>query len=450
MSQIYLSPRRILSRLKTLELRVPVMNSVAYVPETGNNFNTEQDLEREAVAMLRYVGLRDCKPRCQYRKIEGNFAGFTMNNRSLQEIDITVNELYRGLPKACRAVLAHEICHKVIYLNGIDYPNPTPDQSREIEIFTDLCTIFIGLGRVVLDGYIDAGSKRLKMGYLEVDMYRQTYDIVARTTGRYIATGDADELNDPLLEDALAVWGSGDDAKKVLRDSFMKNEESLSIVNRNILLLKQILEQIYTSHGEIFRSLSREATEAGVYGEGRMRRPIALFGEVYESMFDRSQEQKFSTAQSEIYNLILSLTDEYKDIDLGALSYAELRCPNCGHTSSTKIEDRDAVVRCGSCGIYFRFCNTRLNITKMRRERAELQLSRERAENELKKARQRVADEKSALETRLQRLEADLKTAYERGLAEGHNRAKTRYDRLVADIPKWKWKMLGNTLPEEW
>lgn len=405
---IYLSPRKILSYLKDLESKIPVVNKSPYIASDSNQFQTNQDLEKEAKNILNYVGLEGCIPTCKFEKIEENVAGFTINSSSKDAIPITVSQKYIGNPKACCAILAHEICHKVIYLNGIDFKRPIPQEFNEI--FVDLCTIYIGLGKIVLDGYIAAGTNTLQMGYLQVDMYRQTYNIIAYTTKRYDTIGELTDMNDPYLEDAIGIWKNSENVQQILRDTFFKNENELAEVNRNIVLLQQILNQVFTQHGEVFRKLSKQAVDWGIFDTLQYDKPIALFSGVYESLFDHSEKEKFSLAQRAISNLILSLTDEYEAISLGALSYDSLKCPNCGYTSKTTIEDRDAIIKCPSCGIYFRFCNSHLNITKMRKLRDE-QIARKK-------------EERSKLQ----------KEAYQKGWKDG-----------VAKIPKWmRWLIRKN------
>lgn len=451
MEPIYLSPRKILSYLKDLETKVPILNEGCYLPNSQNSFISNADLELEAKSILNFVGLTECVPKCKFDKTDKGIAGFTKNNLSIYEIEITVNQDYRTNSKACCAILAHEICHKVIFLCGINFKPPMPQEYNEI--YTDLCTIYIGLGKLILDGYIDANTKDLKMGYLKRDMYRHTYNIIAKTTNKYTLTEGQDEINDPLLEEALSIWGSPEDVKSTLKKSFLDNECSLAEVNRNILLLKQILDQVFTMHGSIFRKLSNEATELGVFGEKLKNKPITLFSNIYESLFDHSEHEKFSLAQREIYNLILAITDEYKDISIGALSYNDLVCPNCGYTSKTKIEDRDTIVKCPSCNIYFRFCNTHLNITKMRQQRKKIVAEKNEEAKKIQDAQAKLKSESEDFENKKRLHSLELKNQYQKGIKEGKEQANDlnnrRYKYLISRLPKWLKLLIGKKLPSE-
>lgn len=442
MSNIYLSPRQILSYLKDLEAKVPVSNPVAYVPTDQNCFASEKDLDREAKHILEYVGLPHCVPACKFQRIDGNYAGYTVNDRSVHAIPITVNEEYRNNISACRAILAHEICHKVIYLHGIDFQKPAPQEYNEI--FTDLCTIYVGLGELVLAGYIDAGTRVLKMGYLKADMYRQAFNIVAKATGRYGYKGDTD-MNDPLLEEALAIWTTPGKMREALQKNFLKNEEAIAEVNRNILLLRQILDQVYTRHGDMLRKLSDDSVALGVFGGKSVEKPFALFSGIYEGLVGNGGKAVFSPAQTDIFNLILSLTSEYKDIDIGALDYTMLRCPACGRTSKTNIFDRDTIVKCPSCGLYFRFCNSLLNITRMRQMHAEVMAGKQREKDAIDKGKSEIARDRLKLDVQ-RKADERYKEQYREQCREQY---RQKYRNVVDSIPRWLKLLIGKRLPEE-
>ena len=447
MDEIYLSPRIILSYLKDLEEKVPVPSIIEFKADETNKFNCDADLEREAKRILEFAGLDRCVPTCKFKEIEGNISGYTVNNPSIFEIPIWVNEKHKGNQKCCRAILAHEICHKVIFLNGINFTFPAPPEYNEI--FTDLCTMYIGLGRIVLDGYINADTNQLNMGYLKPDMYRQTYHIVAKVNKKYKLSEKQDDLNDPFLQEALDAWTSPEECVRILRDDFLKKEERLSTLNRNILLLHQLLDQMYNKNGEVFRKYSKEAENLGIYGEFKYKKPLKLFGIVYERILADNEKDVVPAApneslESRINDLILTITDEYEDIRLGSLDYSTVKCPNCSHSSTTKIEDRDTVIKCKSCGIYFRFSNSHLNITKMRRSRDAINSAKEKEIKQLKDETERIAREKHRLLQKEAELDKNLKNRYEAGKSE----VAATYKNIISGLPKWLKILAGKKLPE--
>lgn len=449
MSEIYLSPRKLLSYLKDLESKVPVVNQGAYLSnDFSNSFLSDADLNREANKMLHFVGLTQCVPTCKFDSIEDGYAGYTINNHSIKEISIVVNNKYKGKYTACRAILAHEICHKVIFLNGIDFKYPVPKEF--VEIYTDLCTIYIGFGKLILDGYIDSKSDTLKMGYLKVDMYRQTFNIIAKATGKYQIDGNI-HTNDPYLDEALSIWSSVDSAKSSLREGFLNAEKRIAEMNRNILMLHQILDQVYSIHGELFRKSSNDAENLGIFANELGKKPITLFSMIYETVLEKQKEvnEAFTVAETEIYNLIMALTDEYKEIDLGALSYETLKCPNCGFESKTTIEDRDTIIRCPSCKIYFRFCNSHLNITKMRKLRSENLEQEKRRLDKIKSEIANIENEKKLIAQDKSSLKNELVKSFERGLSMGRSEKSAKYKKLLEKLPGWVKFLIGKRLPED-
>lgn len=444
MNEIYLSPRKILSYLKDLESKIPLIHSRSYPVDSDNQFATDGDICREAKKMLEYVGLFECIPTCKFEETKDSCAGYTVNNYSVKEIFIGVNRKYRNIPIACRAILAHEICHKVIFLNGINYLPPLQDYN---EIFTDLCTIYIGFGEVILKGYINK-QNTLNMGYLKPDMYRQTFNIIAKTTDKYPLSGELNNLNDPYLEDALSIWHSPEDAKKTLHEGFHSNQKKISEFNRNILLLHQILDQVYSAHGVTVRKQSKEAEKLGIFDKELSNKPITLFSIIYETLFanENKEPEVYTAAETEVNNLILALADEYHEINLGALSYDTLKCPNCGHASKTTIEDRDSIIRCSSCKTYFRFCNSHLNITKMRRLRDE-KLERERKETEKREAEIKwIEKEKSLIAEEKISLRSQLNSSYERGRSAGRNEKSEDVRQKIEALPGWLKFLIGKRL----
>ncbi|MGM9803436.1 MAG: hypothetical protein ACI308_04585 [Muribaculaceae bacterium] len=449
--KIDLSPRQILSYLTDLEVKVPIVNNKYYEPTGRNVFLSNSNLELEASQILKYVGLSECVPTCHFKELNNNDAGCTINNSSEKDIPIYVHNHFIGNAKACRAILAHEICHKVLYLNGIDYKPPFPNTYNEI--FADLCTIYIGLGKVVLDGYFEINFHTQRMGYLSPNMYLNTYSIIAHTTKRYPPEGRIDEFSDPLLEEALRLWYNTD-VQQLIRNTLIKNEEKLAELNRNILLLQQILGQIYTRHSGFFRKLSKEARNVGLFSMTPTNKPIALFSRVYESQFNHSEEGKFSIAQAEIQSLILALTDEYNDIDLGALSYDKVKCPCCGTETKTTNEDRSTLIQCSSCHTVFLICNSRLNITKMRRTRERLNAIKQKADKDLEEKSTRIELAKAALDIESARIEVakkninnKIEAARNKGYESASRLKNQQYKELIDALPKWLKLIIGNRLP---
>ncbi len=422
--KIYLSPLNILSYLCDLEKKIPNRTPQEYV-SNATCFQSDNDLNVEAKKMLEFVGLKRCEPNCTFETTHENIAGTTLNNNSLQSINISVSTTYVGNTKACLAILAHEICHKLIYLNGIDFPS-LPIYT---EIFTDLCTIYVGFGKLVVDGYITKSKDNDKnggeithfLGYLKYDMYLHALYIVYLCRGGYKNIPEIYIDDDQLLQDAVYKWKSIPNVRDYLRSRFMAEEKALSEVLRNMLLIPQIFEQVFTKHKSAFIEKSDVHKTLGTFSGDENYRSLQKFKAIYESIIKETALIECNEVSQSLDNLILTLTDKYEDIDLSALNYEKFKCPCCGKiTSINGIIDRDTIIKCKSCGVYFRFCNSYLNITKLRQER----------------------------QRQKEREEARQKENYRKAFNDGYFKTNDKYKKIIENLPWWVKLFAGSRFPK--
>lgn len=447
---IYLTPRQILAYLCDLESKVPRHTPRPYEAKGNWKFDSDRGLEREAESILSYVGLDKCTPTCSFAETPDGVAGMTHNTLSPSEITITVSEAYRGKTTACRAILAHEICHKVIFMNGIDYQYPAPEAFNDT--FVDLCTIYIGLGQTVLDGYIDDDTDTLKMGYLKPDMYRQAFKIMQSATGMYGNAGLVC-IQDPLLEDALDKWQHTQNPRETLKQTFMKEEAVVAKVNRDILLLRQILRQVYMEHGKVLRRLSETYSSFGLFDDTLAGCPLRQFRAVYETMFERADNTRADKIQESIGQLFLDLADEYAEVDINALDYTEVLCPNCGSKSRFNAVGRDTIIKCPNCGTHFCINQNALNIPALRLRRAKAAEAKAKEDEDIQRRHRDNEAERHRLENLAaqQRLEASeiREKAFNEGQDTAIKKAQERYKYYINRIPRWLRLLIGNRLPKE-
>lgn len=447
---IYLTPRQILAYLCDLEAKVPQHSWKTYTAQGDREFASESGLEREAMCILAHVGLLECTPTCSFAKTPDGVAGLTHNTTSPSEIAITISDKYRGKATACRAILAHEICHKVIFLNGIDYKYPAPDALNEI--FVDLCTIYVGLGQIVLDGYIDDDTDTLKMGYLKPDMYRQTFKIMQSATDMYGKSGLVD-ISDPLLEEALIKWQHTTNPREVLKQSFIKEEAAIAKVNRDILLLHQILRQVYMEHGKVLHDLSGTYSSLGLFDDSLTESPLHQFRAIYETMFEHTDNTRVDKMRKAINMLLLDIADEYDTINLDALDYTAVLCPNCGFKSHFNAVGRDTIIKCQSCGTHFCINQNALNIPALRLRKTKAAEAKTREAEENLRQRQDNEHERRRIENLAaqQRLKASeiREKAFNEGQDAAIKKAQERYKYYINRIPRWLRLLIGNRLPKE-
>lgn len=93
-------------------------------------------------------------------KTSNKEAGLIYSNH-LSNNTILIDEKYKNDPQILGAILAHEITHHLLYEKGIVYKD-----KLENERFTDLATVFFGLGKLLLNGY---SSNYNKIGYISYE-----------------------------------------------------------------------------------------------------------------------------------------------------------------------------------------------------------------------------------------------------------------------------------------
>lgn len=447
---IYLTPRQILAYLCDLESKVPQRNTRPYEAKGNWKFDSDRGLEREAESILSHVGLDKCTPKCSFAKTPDGVAGMTQNTPSPFEITITVSDKFRGKATACRAILAHEICHKVIFMNGIDYKYPAPEALNEI--FVDLCTIYIGLGKTVLDGYIDEDTDTLKMGYLKPDMYRQAFKIMQNATGLYDNAGLVC-ISDPLLEDAIDKWQHTQNPREALKQAFMKEEAAVAKVNRDIILLRQMLRQVYMEHGKALRDLSETYSSFGLFDDTIAGCPLRRFKALYETLFERADNTRVDKIRESINRLLLDLADEYAKGDFDALDYTEVLCPNCGNKSHFNAVGRETIIKCPSCGTHFCINQNALNIPALRLRKAKEAEAKAKEVEEIRRQRQDIEAERQRLKNLAARQRLEVSEMREKAFDEGQDaaikKARERYRYYIDRLPRWLRLLIGNRLPKE-
>ena len=95
------------------------------------------------------------------------------------------------------------------------------------EVFTDICTIYVGFGNLVLNGYITSNNKHTSyLGYLQFDVYKDVNNIMQQV----LNSRKVNELKerDLFLEDAFSMWHSNADKYRLFMDSFVDIQDEYS------------------------------------------------------------------------------------------------------------------------------------------------------------------------------------------------------------------------------
>ena len=127
------------------------------------------------------------------------------------DVFIEIDESLTRFPSAVPAALCHEVCHKWLEQKGVSLP-----VERENEILTDITAVFLGFGKIMLEGCEvsnvrtenEVGGTRtitesIKAGYIDRSQFAVAYRLVCAMRG-------------VALEDS--VHGLGADSLRALKD----------------------------------------------------------------------------------------------------------------------------------------------------------------------------------------------------------------------------------------
>ena len=145
---IQLITKEIISYLCHIEQKAPRKQFALYEtkhwiqPDTAIPLATVND---EAKNMLDFVGLHNYQTDIRFDVLNDNVGGnISLNNTKELVVHIRISSTYRNNWKATLAVLAHEICHKFLMVNGL-YCSIDVNVN---ETYVDLATMYVGFGEL--------------------------------------------------------------------------------------------------------------------------------------------------------------------------------------------------------------------------------------------------------------------------------------------------------------
>jgi len=170
------------SKLNELSVRLGIFKPNPldfYFEPTGEIYaklesGDEQDLQRVAAEIAKHLGILRA-PSVNYDwglKMEPEVAGQIRAATPIYSIRLPF--FYVGKKYALGAILAHEMTHAFLFSRGILLDDP-----HENEMLTDLAAVFIGLGKLLINGLISMTNERSKemstLGYLSPELIAYCY-----------------------------------------------------------------------------------------------------------------------------------------------------------------------------------------------------------------------------------------------------------------------------------
>lgn len=383
---INLSPRGILNNLKRIENVLKHEELCQYKPLYIDKEALLNDaiLCKEAKSMLEFVGLKNYVTDVKFDETPDGVAGniSSANNTYERAVHINVSNSYKNRWKCCIAILAHEICHKVLAVNGL-YENDTETN----ETLVDLSTIYVGFGDIILNGYVSESNQQI-IGYLTLNTYKVAHHIVSVVYAKEAVanTGLADI--DLLIDEALGYWEKAESEYSLLKDCFIEIEYQIAEFHRNITLLEQLL---ITCKQDLIHDFSRNDNlffKNLVEKDGKFRNKLTALSLLYELItkeaYPKHKNNVFLSKVTEILNTaIYDLFHYYESKHPIELKY-DFECPSCGTRmkNNDKVIDRNTILKCPNCGCHYYFFGERINFTRRQRELKEKRIKENEALDE--------------------------------------------------------------------
>lgn len=376
---IYVSPRKIINNLRLIEAKVPRQSFEIYKPsQTPSSEMTENAISKEAQIMFDFAGLTGYVVNVTYEQLPEGVGGQILLNAS-RNVEISISESYKCNWPASLAVLAHEICHKVLFVNGLNLPTTLLN-----EVYTDLTTIYIGFGQLILNGCVTQQNGTTHfLGYLTVDTYKITHLLVCAIYGEIASSQTGYATVDPFVIDALQKWESIENKGEAIGEIYIKRSRKYISFLKDIQRLEQLLKHcktsLYHQLGQLEESFFQDI--GSTWNESKNK--LAAFAIIYEQCV---WEKEMGTAElslplasvnKAVSNATYDIFIKYQEVNQFEFHNA-VSCPFCGETILGKRGDRDVYVEaCPHCGKHFVYDASPWNPTARQREINDERISRE-------------------------------------------------------------------------
>lgn len=331
-----------------------------YIPSKDFDPNDIVSIQREASSMMKFVGLHDYCALVTYEKQKVGTAGsINLNHEKEVYIDLNKNLLSkRKSREIILRVLAHEICHKLLYTNGLELSD-----TLENEICTDLAAIYVGFGQITIHGcasieknidkkHDSSDTFTYSVGYLTPKTYILAYVMMCRSYKLLNRNFAKAVDNNVLLQ---AVVSAKSEAvrfkfytKDQLKKQFFKKSCDLARIKKDIVFLETMLDDLeqkmvtaYTQLDSLYNSI--------VAGNAESYPITAMYAMKYEHT-----DNSYATLRRSLDQLIdvLAVTMGTSEKVLNEKS-RQVACPICGKKSSTPLRENEVSIRKCKCGRIF-------------------------------------------------------------------------------------------------
>ena len=373
---INLTPRKILLHLLDIEKKIQRKDFRIYIPSKIQTPSVSNEiLADEARKMMEFVGLYGYAIDVAYARTPEGTGGLCQNNGTEKIVHIQVSDAFQNNWDSSVAILAHEICHKLLFVHGLYQPIEMMN-----EVYAELSTIYFGFGEIVLNGY---SAKNHTLGYLTPNTYKVINLLVCVVSGNV----KSDVLNlqdiDPLADSAISLWESEVDKKALIRKCFLESEEQLAEYYRDINLSIQLLEQIKKeTKGDFEKYDKTYYRDLNDTTHSSLRTFLCIYDNFCERELRSERVANLSEAIHESLFLTYTAYQEHGSVELGQ----DIECPICGLRKKNAFKGQKfTVVKCNSCHSHVAFYTAPWNLTVYQRmAKAKQQARKEAIDSEIR------------------------------------------------------------------
>lgn len=366
MDKYNLSQSDILSKLALIEKHLGRFSRSFYEVSQGFNPYDTISVHGEASRMMKFVGLNTQIPYVAFTKT-GEHIGGNIELDNSNDVFIEINEECKSNNDKVLAVMAHEICHKVLYVYGLYFQH----NNIENELLTDLATVYVGFGKLSLNGCYNqtegthnewingknvevATTREEHIGYLSRYQFAMAYNICCSVYG----VGD-DERNKGLRSHSIEalkcvpMYNHTPITQTDIQEKLRFTQHADAAVTRDLVLLENAIGNVKKKIMQRHQQYRNDFVEPFKDDAGIDKQIVAA------DLMARCGDDLDIQNTKELLDGFLESLSKLNKIDESAL--LDIECPFCGYRKQKALkENKEIFIKCHNCKYTFVWDGKRL------------------------------------------------------------------------------------------
>ncbi len=341
-----------------------------------------------------FIGMPNLTFVISYTKQVDDTAGhIELNNNSDEGVFIEIDDQYKSEPAMILSILSHEICHKLIHINGLTLPG------YENEILTDVATIYTGLGKLSLNGCevvkesttnnADGGTTTKtttkKVGYLNRKKFAFVYKVICamRKIPDKYATAGLNSSAKAVLDKTMVKLGpelfdnslSAHEVKAAIKEANHDMQKALALNTKLSKTIRANIAEIKQKNLDAHKKV-KSTTHRYISDADDTLKPDSL--NYIKNMLLVNNLKKISGIHKKEENELTSINDQLqkvfsKEDDTFPINLKErnplynLKCPVCTHNMRLQ-QDKLVKVKCKKCDYSFMVDNKKVEQEKLKKK----------------------------------------------------------------------------------